>query len=118
MSEIVKFAVTNGRAVPVEVDNTGFFEESMNSGIGPAGRVSRDRNMPMSFTEHLKDVSAAATAALDAFRESLSPDEVKLTFGVKLTAEAGAVIARTAFEGNLGVELVWRREVEPDDLDS
>ncbi|AXO36062.1 hypothetical protein MicB006_3784 [Micromonospora sp. B006] len=44
------------------------------------------------------------------FREDLGPSEVKLTFAVKMTAEMNAVIAKTAYEGNFGVELVWRRE--------
>ncbi|MFE2032629.1 CU044_2847 family protein [Streptomyces scopuliridis] len=42
------------------------------------------------------------------FRDgSLKPDGVELEFGVKLMAEAGAVIAKTSAEGHMTVKLSW-----------
>jgi hypothetical protein len=38
------------------------------------------------------------------------PSEVSLTFGIKLTAEAGAVIARTAGQCNFAVTLRWQED--------
>ncbi|WP_304364726.1 CU044_2847 family protein, partial [Streptomyces viridosporus] len=46
--------------------------------------------------------------ALRVFRDgSLKPDTVELEFGVKLTAEAGAIIAKGSAEGHLVVKLSW-----------
>lgn len=58
--------------------------------------------------EALMGIRAAAESALAVFRGgALRPDAVELEFGVKLTAEAGAVIAKTAVEGHLTVKLSW-----------
>lgn len=111
MTELVQFMVHDNGSVFVEVDghDPGYPPE-YDTGIGPVGRRGRGQERhAISFEQHLAGVREAATAALDEFRKGVSPDEIKLTFGVKMTAEAGAVIAKTSFEGNLGVELVWRK---------
>jgi hypothetical protein len=63
----------------------------------------------------LSNIRSAATSALRVLRGSLDPDEVKLSFSVKMTVEAGAVIARTALEGNIGVEMLWRNDPSQQD---
>ncbi len=58
--------------------------------------------------EALVGIRTAAESALAVFRDgALRPDGVELEFGVKLSAEAGAVIAKTAVEGHLVVRLSW-----------
>lgn len=104
MTELVQFALRDGGAILVEVDKP-------TTGIGTVGR-DRDgvvRNLQETFERRLTDVRRAAGSALDIFREGLQPDEIKLTFGVKLTVEAGAVIARTEAEGHLAVEMTWKK---------
>ena len=41
------------------------------------------------------------------------PSELSLTFGIKLTAEAGVVIARTAGECNFAVTMRWKEDSSP-----
>lgn len=63
------------------------------------------------FESALNNVRGAAISALRTFRDrALDPDAIELEFGVKLSAVAGAVIARTAAEGHLTVKLTWSRE--------
>jgi len=57
----------------------------------------------------LERIRDAARATLSTFRDAAQPDEIKLGFAVKFTTEAGAVIARTALEGNFAVELLWKK---------
>jgi hypothetical protein len=38
------------------------------------------------------------------------PDEIEVEFGLKMSAEAGAVVAATGLEANYRVTLTWRRE--------
>lgn len=40
----------------------------------------------------------------------ISPDNVEISFAIKLTAEAGAVIAKTGVEGSFGVKLTWKKD--------
>jgi len=60
-----------------------------------------------SLVEVLAPIREAAVAARDAFKES-GPDEIEVEFGVKLTAEASAILAKSSAEGHLQVKLVWR----------
>lgn len=98
---LMEFGTADG-AVLVEAD-----------GDQPGARpVSRGGNSLVragqTLDEALAGIRSAAESALAAFRGgSLRPDGVELEFGVKLTAEAGAVIAKTAVEGHLTVKLSW-----------
>jgi Trypsin-co-occurring domain 1 len=73
------------------------------------GRVVHD--VKIRFEDSLVHVRAAALRALDTFRDGMDagrrPDSVEIEFGVKFGAEAGAVIAKTALEGQLTVKLGW-----------
>jgi hypothetical protein len=100
MSEIVRFGLEHGASVLVEVDDdaTGIERVSRGSdGVLDAGRR---------LTDALAGVRDAAGQSIHVLH-SLSPDSLELEFGVKLTGEAGAIIARTAAEGHFTVKLSW-----------
>ncbi|MFA3838259.1 CU044_2847 family protein [Streptomyces aureus] len=60
------------------------------------------------FESALDGACSAAESALRVFREGpLKPDGVEIEFGVKMSAEAGAVIAKGTAEGHLVVKLSW-----------
>lgn len=104
MTELLRWQTDQGPVV-VEVDeeDTGFEAIRSSDGIvhDAAGK----------FEDALANVRAAAVSALATFRDgTLKPDEVAIEFGIKLNAEAGAVIAKTSMEGHLVVKLSWARE--------
>ncbi|MGC5561834.1 CU044_2847 family protein [Streptomyces sp. FR-108] len=104
MSELTRFPLGDGEDIVIETDPA-------RQGLA---RVARRPDglleATSDFTERLGTVQRAVGQALAQFRDSLQPDDIHISFGVKFTAEAGAVIARTAFEGHLTVELDWHRE--------
>lgn len=63
----------------------------------------------VTLTGKLASVRSAVAAALRELGDTLEPDVLKVTVGVKLTAEAGAVIAKSSAEGNLCVQMEWNR---------
>ncbi|MFE6283646.1 CU044_2847 family protein [Streptomyces sp. NPDC057877] len=102
MGGLLEFKTEDGALVVVEgaVDASG------------AQLVSRGGQQPVqaarTFEGALDGVRAAAESALRVFRDgSLRPDSVELEFGVKLSAETGAIIAKGAAEGHLLVRLSW-----------
>ncbi|MFH8294221.1 CU044_2847 family protein [Streptomyces sp. NPDC018059] len=108
MSELVRWESDEGPVV-VEVDSRdpGFRSVSRR---GDSGEV---HDVEGRFESALGHVRGAALSALRTFRErALDPDAIELEFGVKLTAAAGAVIAKTSAEGHLTVRLTWSRERE------
>ncbi|MCX4908994.1 CU044_2847 family protein [Streptomyces sp. NBC_00878] len=101
MDGLVEFKTDDGAVVVVE----GVEDESGSRLVARAdGTVQAART----FEGSLDGVRAAAESALRVFRDgSLQPDTVEIEFGVKLTAEAGALIAKSAVEGHLVVKLSW-----------
>ncbi len=104
MDELVEFTTEDGVRVVVEGVEDQDGARLVSRGDGPA-RAAR------TFEDSLDGVRAAAASALRVFRDgSLRPDAVELEFGVKLSAEAGAVIAKGSAEGHLVVRLSWSPE--------
>ncbi|MCZ4514873.1 CU044_2847 family protein [Streptomyces sp. ActVer] len=101
MDGLVEFKTDDGAVIVVE----GVEDESGSRLVARAdGTVQAART----FEGSLEGVRAAAESALRVFRDgSLKPDSVEIEFGVKLTAEAGALIAKSAVEGHLVVKLSW-----------
>ncbi|WBO69384.1 CU044_2847 family protein [Streptomyces camelliae] len=105
MGRLVEFTTEDGIAVVVESVEGGTGARPVGRGDGPVAQASR------TFEGALDGVRAAAQSALRVFRDgTLRPDSVELEFGVKLTAEAGAIIAKGAAEGQLVVRLGWSKQ--------
>ncbi|MEU6812586.1 CU044_2847 family protein [Streptomyces sp. NPDC046831] len=67
------------------------------------------------LAESFDQVRAAAATLLDRLTTFPSPPStVEVELGVKINAEAGAVIAKTAAEGNFTVRLTWQRADSAD----
>ncbi|WP_308404396.1 CU044_2847 family protein [Streptomyces sp. ATCC 21386] len=63
-----------------------------------------------SLGEMLGSVRPVAETFVENFRGlAQAPDELTLSFGVSLTAEADALITSTSATANFSVSLVWRR---------
>ncbi|MFF7854075.1 CU044_2847 family protein [Streptomyces sp. NPDC007904] len=104
MDGLMQFTTEDGATVVVEgiEDESGARLVSRGGGPAQAART---------FEGSLEGVRAAAESALRVFRDgTLQPDTVELEFGVRLTAEAGAVIAKGSAEGHLVVKLSWSPE--------
>lgn len=103
MRRMLRFPLSDGSEVTVEVDSDD------DGGVGRAGRAGAAvERATMSYNEAMAAVRRAAEATVEQFRDlAVRPDTVELEFGVRLTAEAGAVIARTEAEAQLTVRLGW-----------
>ncbi|MFE3325935.1 CU044_2847 family protein [Streptomyces sp. NPDC059176] len=106
MTEIVRFAGPEGASLLVEVDEDAPGLE----------RISRDSAGVAEAGRRLEDALATARPAISAVVDSvkaLAPDGFEVEFGVKLSAEAGVVVAKTAVEGHFTVKVHWSR-TSPD----
>ncbi|SCF28461.1 CU044_2847 family protein [Micromonospora mirobrigensis] len=102
MTDVVAVPVEGAEPVLIEVSS----ERTGIERVGRAGDVVRDANETLQ--QALARVRPAAEAVLDSVRGMASaPDKVTVEFGVKLTAEAGVVVARTAAEANFTVSVEW-----------
>jgi hypothetical protein len=100
MEGLVEFKTDDGAVIAVEAADD----------VAGSRLVSRDGTVQAArtFEGALDGVRSAAEAALRVFRDgTLQPDAVEIEFGVKLSAEAGAIIAKGTAEGHLVVKLTW-----------
>ncbi|MGH3976355.1 MAG: CU044_2847 family protein [Pseudonocardiaceae bacterium] len=105
MPELAKFSLEGGGSVHVDVDEV--------PRVAPVSRHGRILDAKATFETALGEVRDAAVVALTEFRTmARQPDEVEITFGVRLDAEVGAVIAKTGMAGNFEVKLTWRSNVQ------
>lgn len=103
MNELVRWETACGTVV-VEMDDAEPGFDSVSRGDGILHEAGAK------FEDALQSVRDAAESALSTLRDGrLRPDVLELEFGVKLNAEAGAVIAKTSVEGQLKVRMTWGR---------
>lgn len=106
--EIAQFTLEDGTPFFVEIEesDSASVERVANPDIG--GQVVR---VKQSFEDALDQVIPVASAALNRVRNGLTTpaDEVELKFGVKLTAEASAIVASVGGEVNFEFTLKWQQ---------
>lgn len=102
VGELVRFETGQGDWLLVETNDH-------DTGVDRIGR--RDDNGVVSAATRLEEAVAqvrpAIRTVLDTLRE-LGPDQHEIEFGIKLSAEVGVVIAKTAMEGHFTVKMTWR----------
>ena len=95
-------AAASGGTVTFDVDDTP---------VGPE-RVSRSgaviTTLDGSLDSALASAQPAARAVVEAFR-GLNPDELSVEFGVRVDAEAGAVIAKAGVSAHFKINLKLTR---------
>ncbi len=102
MSYLVEFPVAGNETVIVEMDDeqlAGFAPAAVSPGE-VAARASE------SFEAAVDKLLPTVRAIGDRMKQ-LAPDELTVALGVKLTAEAGVIVARAAGEANFTVTLRW-----------
>ena len=105
MKRLVEFELEEGGTIFVEVDMP---EEP---GMVPAARGEVVQRAQQTFEAALEKIRPAAQAIIRKLRGLHDPpDEIEVEFGLKMSAEAGAMVAAAGVEANYKVTLTWRRE--------
>jgi hypothetical protein len=106
MAVLTKFALSDGGFFLAEVDDSNSLNRTMRGGSLGSGLFVESTE---TFQMALNQVKSAAEAMVDGLRSLARPaDELTLEFGVKLTAETGAVIAKVATDAHFTVTLKWK----------
>jgi hypothetical protein len=108
MPQVVSIPLDEGESLHVEVDARD------ENGWTRAGRA-QDAASTVGRTLHeaLAPIRPAMQTVVDQLRGGISPpDSIKLEFGIKFSADAGVVVARTATEASFSVSVEWHRSAE------
>lgn len=96
-TQVVTYALDDATSVSFEIEPTGGFRPASAGEV--IGRV-RDAVGP---------AVEAAKAVLDKVKEA-RPDEVEVTFGVKVSGGAQWLIAKSAGEASFEITMTWTRD--------
>lgn len=107
MTNVVEFPLASGGTVLVDVDESPR-GGAVRRGLAPTDLIARaDQTVEAAFAR----VQPAAAALVEELRAVADPpDAIEVTFGIRLSGEVGAVIAKTAGEANFSVSLRWTRQ--------
>ena len=106
VTALIEMPLEDGGSVVVEMEHAS-------GGVVKAGRAEVAGRAAQSLESALDSVVPAARAVMEKVAEA-RPQSVTVEFGVKLSAGAGAVIARTSGECNFKVILRWdQRDGQP-----
>jgi NTP-dependent ternary system trypsin peptidase co-occuring protein len=106
MPDLVEFSLADGSVVVVEA------EELQPTRVTRGGRQDGGvvEKADRTFEAAVERVGPASAALVERLRSLADqPDEIEVEFGVKLNAEAGAIIARTSGEANFRIAVRWKR---------
>lgn len=86
-----------------------FFEDNVDLPVRGERLTSIDIIPDINLEKSLDTIKSAANQLIDTFASlSKQPDECELIFGIKLSAAAGAIIAKAGAEANFTVKMKWR----------
>ncbi len=111
MKRLIEFPLEEGGSIWVEVDEP----EPPGGVVRAANPVEMMAKASQTFDEALDKIRPAADILVAKLRGLTDPpDEMAVQFGLKLSAEAGAVVAAAGVEANYTVTLTWKRgQAEP-----
>lgn len=110
MKKIVEFQLENlNESVLVEVNLSDERPEE--------SEVSRISDLTQKASQSFQNALSIAKPVAETIISKLGhlsqrPDEVEVEFGLKLTANAGAIISSTGVDANFRVTLKWKPEKE------
>jgi hypothetical protein len=109
-TKLIQFILPDGSSLLVEVDD-------QEPGIQRASRVDdfivQAKQSLDGAMEHIRAMAIVTLTKLHDLPRR--PDDIEVEFGVRLNAEAGAVIAKTQAEGHLKIKLAWKTDTTSRD---
>jgi hypothetical protein len=108
MRRLVEFPLEDGTTMLVEIDEPeqgGLVKASLGGDVVAKAQQTLEKS--------LENARPAAQFLIQQLRKLHDqPDEVVVSFGLKLSAEAGAVLASGGVEANYAVTLKWVKKKE------
>lgn len=103
MKKLVEFTLPDGSPIFVEVDEPS----DGRVGLNPSEMAVKAQQTFEQALDKLQPIASTIISKLRGLDEPAS--EVQVKFGLKLTAEAGAVIAMAGGEVNYEITLKWKQ---------
>jgi hypothetical protein len=106
VKSITEVMLSDGSTFLAEVE-----QDPVPTGRTPVSLTSDAREGRINFDEALKNIETAAGRFVETQRALVvPPDECEIQFGVKVSAEGNAILAKVGGDVNFSVKLKWNRK--------
>ena len=108
MKRLIEFPLEDGSSIMVEVDEpegTGIVRASLGSDAIEKAHLTLEKSL-----ERVRPAAQYLVAQLRKLHDA--PDEIEVSFGLKLSAESGVILASASMEANYTVSLKWIKAKE------
>jgi Trypsin-co-occurring domain 1 len=107
MAYVMEVPVTGGGRLLVQVD-----EDDLPGGLGSAarGRAGQVVAVAKDSVEDALDQLEPAVGAVASRLKAMAADEVTVEFGIVLSAEGNAIVAKGSAEVHFTVTLAWKKQ--------
>jgi Trypsin-co-occurring domain 1 len=107
MKRLVEFALADGGTITAEVEGAELGRTPTRGALSPQAVDKAGQT----FEAALEKIRPAASAIIAQLRHLADPpSEAEVEFGIKLSSEAGALIASASAEANFKVTLTWKNK--------
>jgi hypothetical protein len=104
MKKLIKFRAASGPDVLIEVDEDA-------EGMGQVGREDHVADLTQeTFERAMSGIRPITDRIMSTLRDLNNPEELALQFGIKLSAEAGVILASASAEANISVTMKWKND--------
>lgn len=115
MTKLIEFQTEEGSFWIETTENSDHsdtnFENTRTRVSGGNKERGLSSNLKGKFGDAVNTLKLVANGVVKKAREIAdAPDEMEIKLGLKFSAEAGAIIAKTSTEGNLEVVMKWKKK--------
>jgi|KBSSwiStaDraftv2_1062776.scaffolds.fasta_scaffold1780179_1 hypothetical protein len=101
-TKLVAVKLKDGSQLMVEVDEPPAPVGVTAVGLGKSGEIEFDTAL-----DHIKKAADQLQSALSSI--AVPPDACEISFGIKLSASAGVILAKAGTEANFGIKMNWSK---------
>ena len=111
-NKIVQFNTDDGDSIYIETEEVN--TNSNEAGFAAVG-LSEDEKSGINkasskFEKALEPVKRVSNHLIQNIKDiQIAPDEISIELGLKFSAEAGMIISKASTEGNIKVNLSWKK---------
>jgi Trypsin-co-occurring domain 1 len=109
VKHLVSFPLEAGGSIVIEVEEEA--QGPVTRGLRPSDLVTAAGASFEAAIDAVKPAAAAIAGKLRGLADA--PEEVEVTFGLKLAGQAGAFIASASTEAQFHVKMVWKGKPGP-----
>ena len=105
--QLVEFELENGGKFLVEIEESEDTSLATERVALPSGREIAKAQK--TFSEAIDNIKPVVASITNKFKD-LGPNEMEVKFGIKLSADAGAIITSVGGEVNFEITVKWRTD--------